>query len=162
MRLNVSCQRALLPLPEDSKPVTSSWRLWSYQLSCNTAVFWQQGATLRNDISRKWAKMCLTCTHWHQCNIIMSWLKYNMGYLQHDYILTWTAYDPLILCLSCNKWSYVVLYQNCWKERNAVIWQRCYRESTYTVKVQTQKGKCGTVLTAISDQVANTRIMIIF
>ena len=29
----------------------------------------------------------------------------NMEYLQHDYILTWTAYEPLILCLSRNKWS---------------------------------------------------------
>ena len=27
-----------------------------------------------------------------------------MEYL-HDYILTWTAYEPLILCVSCNKWS---------------------------------------------------------
>ena len=30
-------------------------------------------------------------------------IKDNMEYLQYDYILTWTAYEPLILCLSCNK-----------------------------------------------------------
>ena len=41
-------------------------------------------------------------------------------YLQHDYILTWTPYEPLILCLSCNKWS-CGTYKNCWKIWNALI-----------------------------------------
>ena len=30
-------------------------------------------------------------------------LKINMEYLQHDYMLTGTAFQPFILCLSCNK-----------------------------------------------------------
>ena len=42
---------------------------------CYTAVLWQKEAALDNDISRKWAK-CVCYVHWHQCNIIMSWLKY--------------------------------------------------------------------------------------
>ena len=50
-----------------------------------------------------------------------------MENLQHDYILTWTAYEPLILCLSCNEWSCGTYYQNCWKEWNALIRQWCYR-----------------------------------
>ena len=67
--------------------------------------------------------------------------KDNMEYLQHDYILTWTAYKPLILCLFCNKWS-CGTYQNRWKKWNALIRQICYRESTYC-----QCTECGTVLT---------------
>ena len=35
-------------------------------------------------------------------------LKDSMEYLQHNYILTWTAYEPLILCLFCNEWSSVL------------------------------------------------------
>ena len=40
-----------------------------------TAVQWQKEATLENEISRKWAK-CVCHVHWHQCNIIIFWLKY--------------------------------------------------------------------------------------
>ena len=40
-----------------------------------TGVLWQKEATLANEISRKWAK-CICYVHWHQCNIMMSWLKY--------------------------------------------------------------------------------------
>ena len=29
----------------------------------------------------------------------------DMEYLQHDSTLTWTAFEPFILCLSCKKWS---------------------------------------------------------
>ena len=40
-----------------------------------SALLWQKEATLENDISRKWAE-CVCYVHWHQCNIIISWLKY--------------------------------------------------------------------------------------
>ena len=73
-------------------------------------------------------------------------LKDNMEYLQHDYMLMWTASEPLILCLSCNKWS-CGAYQNSWKEWNALIWQIYVTKNQHAVKVQTQKGICGTVLT---------------
>ena len=61
-----------------------------------------------------------------------------MEYLQLDKILTWTPYEPLIICLSCNKWS-CGTYQNFWKEWNAVIRQRCYRESTYCQSTDTKR-----------------------
>ena len=61
-----------------------------------------------------------------------------MEYLQHDYILTWTLYEPLSLCLSCNKWS-CGIYQTCWKEWNAVLRPRCYRESTYCQSTDTER-----------------------
>ena len=76
-------------------------------------------------------------------------LKDNMEYLQRDYILTWIAYEPLILCLSCNKWS-CGTYQNCWKEWNALIWQRCYRESTYCQSTDTQRHMWDSVNCVIS------------
>ena len=41
----------------------------------NNVILWQKEATLENDISRKWAK-AVCHVHWHQCNIMMSWLKY--------------------------------------------------------------------------------------
>ena len=62
-------------------------------------------------------------------------VKDSMEYLQHDYMLTWTAFEPFNLCLSCNKWS--CTYQNCWNEWNALIRQRCYRESTYSQSTYT-------------------------
>ena len=65
-------------------------------------------------------------------------VKDNMEYLQHDKILTSTPYEPLILCLSCNKWS-CGTYQNFWKEWNDVIRQRCYRESTYCQSTDTER-----------------------
>ena len=68
--------------------------------------------------------------------------KDNMEYLQHDYILTWTAYEPLILWLSCNKWS-CGTYQNCWTEWNALIRQRCYRESTHCKSTDTERHNVG-------------------
>ena len=75
---------------------------------------------------------------------VFHYLKDNMEYLQHDYILKWTAYEPLILWLSCKKWS-CGTYQDCWKEWYALHSTiRYYRESTY---LQTQNGICGTVLT---------------
>ena len=65
-------------------------------------------------------------------------LKIIWSTMQHDYILTWTAYEPFILCLSCNKWS-CGTYQHCWKEWNALIRQRCYRESTYCQSTDTER-----------------------
>ena len=48
--------------------------LLSLEWAC-TALLCQKEATLENDISRRWAK-CVCHVHWHECNIIMSWLKY--------------------------------------------------------------------------------------
>ena len=53
-------------------------------------------------------------------------------------ICSMTTYEPLILCLSCNKWS-CGTYQNCWKEWNTRIRQRCYRESTYCQSTDTER-----------------------
>ena len=39
-----------------------------------SAVLWQKEATLENDFSRKWARR-VCHVHWHQCNIMMSWLN---------------------------------------------------------------------------------------
>ena len=52
--------------------------------------------------------------------------------------MTWTAYEPLILCLSCDKW-YCGTYQNCWKEWNALIRQRCCRKSRYCQSTDTER-----------------------
>ena len=41
----------------------------------HSAIQWQKEATLGNYISRKWAN-CVLHVHWHQCNIIISWLRY--------------------------------------------------------------------------------------
>ena len=74
--------------------------------------------------------VCNLCMHTNcTCVVVPSWFKDNMEYLQHDYMLTWTTFEPFILCLSCNKWS-CDTYQKCWKEWKALIQQRCYREST--------------------------------
>ena len=62
--------------------------------------------------------------------IIIFNTKDNMECLQHNYILTWVAFKPFILCLSCNKWSCIVLIKIVEKNENAVIRPRCYREST--------------------------------
>ena len=66
--------------------------------------------------------------------------KDNMEYLQHDYILTWTASEsePFILCLSGNKWS-CGTYQKCRKEWNALLRQNSYRESTYCPNTDTER-----------------------
>ena len=79
----------------------------------------------------------------HQLKIII------MEYLQHDYILTWTAYEPLMSCLSCNKWS-CGTYQNCWKEWNALIRQRSYREPTYCERTGTEMYMWDSINCAIS------------
>ena len=97
---------------------------------------------------------------------IISWVWFiikdtcNMEYLQHDYILTWTAYKPLISCLSCNKWS-CGTYQNCWKELNALIRQRRYRESTYCESTDTERHMWDSINCTFC-WVANTKIMIMF
>ena len=52
--------------------------------------------------------------------------------------MTWTAYEPLILCLSCDEWS-CGTYQNCWKEWNALIRQRCCRKSRYCQSTDTER-----------------------
>ena len=72
------------------------------------------------------------------CSSSRKLFKGNEEYLQHDKILTLTPCEPLILCLSCSKWS-CGTYQNCWKEWNAVIRQRCYRESTYFQSTDTER-----------------------
>ena len=40
-------------------------------------------------------------------------LKDNIKYLQHQYMLTWAAFESFILCLSCNKWRYRTYYTFC-------------------------------------------------
>ena len=45
------------------------------QGKAHTAILWQKEAILENYISHRWAK-CICHLIWHQCNIIMSWLKY--------------------------------------------------------------------------------------
>ena len=72
-----------------------------------------------------------------------------MEYLQHEYIVTWTAFEPLIFFVSCiNKFSCGII--KIFEKNYALIRQRCYREST-CCQVLTQKGiyihVCGTVLT---------------
>ena len=105
---------------------------------------WRQQGTPMTDKHRQlwdqlgeWWLLLLLTTF---CSSLL--VKDNTEYLQHDHKLMWTAFVPFVLCLFCNKWSSST-YQNCWKEWNALIRQRCYR----AVKVQTQKGICGTVLT---------------
>ena len=72
----------------------------------------------------------------------MNEVKDNMEYLQHDYMLIWTASDPLSLHLSCDKGSC-----DTEKEWNALIWQICYKESTCCQSTATERHICGTVLT---------------
>ena len=77
-----------------------------------------------------WCFLIISCTFWRSRKKLSNSPKlscgFNIEYLQHDFILTKlpTKYEPLILCLSCNKWS-CGTYQNFWKEWNALIWQRC-------------------------------------
>ena len=75
-------------------------------------------------------------------NDTLNWrFKDNMEYLQHD-MNCLHMYEPLILCLSCDKWS-CGTYQNRWKEWNALIRQRCCRESRYCQSTDTERHYVG-------------------
>ena len=80
---------------------------------------------------------------------------------EHDYMLKWTASEPLILCLSCNKWS-CGAYQTSWKEWNALIWQICYKESTCCQSTDTERHMWDSVKLYNKCWVANTKVMIMF
>ena len=85
---------------------------------------------------------------------------YSLKIIWSTCSMTWSAYEPLILCLSCDKWS-CGTYQNCWKEWNALIWQRCCRESRYCQSTYTERHMWDKKLFNFR-WVANTKIMIMF
>ena len=62
------------------------------------------------------------CTHWLMTSAETYPANYHPvhSHLQHDYILTWTAYEPLILCLSCNNEVFGT-HEN-WSEKKEMLW----------------------------------------
>ena len=67
-------------------------------------------------------------------------------YLQHDYILTRTACEPLILCLNTVINEVVVLLKMLQRMKFSNS-NKDVTENQHTLKAQTQKGICGTLLT---------------
>ena len=90
--------------------------------------------------------------------------KDNMEHLQHDYIVhvvmncLWTIF--LYFFLSCNKWS-CGAYQIV--EKSVMLWfDKDVTEKQHAVKLLTQKGICGTVLTVISAEWRTQKLLSCF
>ena len=88
--------------------------------------------------------------------------KDNMEYLQHEYMWTWAAFEPFILCLSCNKWSCQWYLSKLLKRMKCCystkMLQRINMQSNYLHR----KAYVGQYYLCNICQVANTKIMIIF